>query len=71
MCPRERSRGQGRPRGLHLWSSPSSYLFIYQVTPYHKKKIATSSRSISKASKHAIPSKLRHKLAKSKRYLVT
>ena len=21
MCPRGRPRGQGRPRGLHLWSS--------------------------------------------------
>ena len=24
MCPRGRPRGQGRPRGLHLWSSPNS-----------------------------------------------
>ena len=23
MCPRGRPRGQGRPRGLHLWYSPS------------------------------------------------
>ena len=22
MCPRGRPRGQGRPRGLHLWSLP-------------------------------------------------
>ena len=49
----------------------SSYLFIYQVTLRHKKKSATSSRFISKASKHAIPSKPTHKLAESKRYLVT
>ena len=46
------------------------YLFIYQVTSYHKKN-AASSRSITKASKHAIPLKLTHKLAESKRYLVT
>ena len=46
------------------------YLFIYQVTSYHKK-LQTSSRSISKALKHAIPSKPTHKLAESKRYLVT
>ena len=45
------------------------YLFIYQVTSYHKKQ-QTSSRSISKALKHAIPSKPTHKLAESKRYLV-
>ena len=32
-------------------------LFIYQVTSYHKKKTATSSRSITKASKYAIPLK--------------
>ena len=38
-------------------SSSSSYLFIYQVTSYHKKKTATSSRSITKASKYAIPLK--------------
>ena len=49
----------------------SSYLFIYQVTSYHKKKTATSSRSITKASKYAIPLKPTHKLAESKQYLVT
>ena len=38
-------------------SSSSSYLFIYQVTSYHKKKTATFSRSITKASKYAIPLK--------------
>ena len=47
-----------------------SYLFIYQVTSYHKKT-AISSRSITKASRHAIPLKPTHKLAESKRYLVT
>ena len=47
------------------------YLFIYQVTSFHKKKTATSSRSITKASKYAIPLKPTHKLAESKRYLVT
>ena len=52
-------------------SSSSSYLFIYQVTSYHKKKTATSSRSITKASKYAIPLKPTHKLAESKQYLVT
>ena len=40
------------------------------MTSYHKKT-ATSSRSITKISKHAIPLKPTHKLAKSKRYLVT
>ena len=52
-------------------SSSSSYIFIYQVTSYHKKKTATSSRSITKASKYAIPLKPTHKLAESMRYLVT
>ena len=33
-----------------------------------QEKIATSSRSINKASKHAMPSKPTHKLAESKRY---
>ena len=37
--------------------SSSSYLFIYQVTSYHKKKTATSSGFITKASKYAIPLK--------------
>ena len=46
------------------------YLF-YQVTSYHKKKTATSSRSITKASKYAIPLKATHKLAELKRYLIT
>ena len=42
------------------------------MTSYHKKKkTATSSRSITKASKYAIPLKPTHKLAESKRYLVT
>ena len=47
----------------HIWTNihdkniSSSYLFIYQVTSYHKKKTATSSRSITKASKYAIPLK--------------
>ena len=51
-------------------SSSSSYLFIYQVTSYHKKKkTATSCRSITKASKYAIPLKPTHKLAESMRYL--
>ena len=53
-------------------SSSSSYLFIYQKTSYHKKKkTATFSRSITKASKYAISLKPTHKLAESKRYLVT
>ena len=25
MCPRGRPRGQGRPRGLHLWRAQSRY----------------------------------------------
>ena len=36
-----------------------------------QEKTATSSRSITKASKNAIPLKPTHKLAESKRYLVT
>ena len=40
------------------------------MTSYHKKT-GTSSRSITKASKYAIPLKPTHKLAESKRYLVT
>ena len=36
-----------------------------------QKKTATSSRSTTKASKYAIPLKPTHKLAESKRYLVT
>ena len=36
---------------IKIWSSSSSYLFIYLVTSYHKEKTATSSRSITKASK--------------------
>ena len=45
------------PEAKGVSSSSSSYLFIYQVTSYHKKKTATSSRSITKASKYAIPLK--------------
>ena len=55
------------PRG-HILKSlafklTSSYLFSYHVTSYHKKKTATSSRSITKVSKHAILLKPTHKLA--------
>ena len=48
-------------------------IFIYLPSDFisQEKKTATFSRSISKASKHAIPSKPRHELAESKRYLVT
>ena len=45
------------PRLLPSSSYHHIYLFIYQVTSYHKKKTATSSRSITKASKYAIPLK--------------
>ena len=49
-------------------------IFIYlpsDVISQEKKKTATSSRSITKASKYAIPLKPTHKLAESMRYLVT
>ena len=48
-------------------------IFIYLFTKWRHitKKTATSSRSITKASKYAIPLKPTHKLAESKRYLVT
>ena len=36
-----------------------------------QEETASSSRSITKASKYAIPLKPTHKLAESKRYLVT
>ena len=62
---------QGNNHDHRPVSSSSSYLFIYQVTSYHKKKTATSSRSITKASKYAIPLKPTHKLAELKQYLVT
>ena len=73
MVRKEKSPWQWHLTGSgNLLSSSSSYLFIYQVTSYHKKKkTATSSRSITKASKYAIPLKPTHKLAESKRYLVT
>ena len=49
-----------------------SYLFIYLPSDViSQEKTATSSRSITKASKYAFPLKLTHKLAESKRYLVT
>ena len=40
MCPRRRPRGQGRPRGLHLWAA----LFFKQLkfrwkTPETSRKI--------------------------------
>ena len=48
------------------------YLFIYLPSDViSQEKTATSSRSITKASKCAIPLKPTHKLAESKRYLVT
>ena len=28
MCPRGRPRGQGRPRGLHLWKQGLGHFFI-------------------------------------------
>ena len=53
-------------------SSSSSYLFIYLPSDViSQEKTATSSTSITKASKYAIPLKPTHKLAESKRYLVT
>ena len=47
-------------------------IFIYLPSDViSQEKTATSSRSITKASKYAIPFKPTHKLAESKRYLVT
>ena len=47
-------------------------IFIYLPSDViSQEKTATSSRSITKASKYAIPLKPTHKLAESKRYLVT
>ena len=47
-------------------------IFIYLPSDViSQEKTATSSRFISKASKYAIPLKPTHKLAESKRYLVT
>ena len=47
------------------------YLFIYQVTSYHKKKLQLPLGLSPKHRKYAIPLKPTHKLAESKRYLVT
>ena len=48
------------------------YLFIYLPSDViSQEKTATPSRSITKASKYAIPLKPTHKLAESQRYLVT
>ena len=47
-------------------------IFIYLPSDViSQEKTATSSRSITKVSKYAIPLKPTHKLAESKRYLVT
>ena len=47
-------------------------IFIYLPSDViSQEKTATSSRSITKASIYAIPLKPTHKLAESKRYLVT
>ena len=47
-------------------------IFIYLPSDViSQEKTATSSKSITKASKYAIPLKPIHKLAESKRYLVT
>ena len=47
-------------------------IFIYLPSDViSQEETATSSRSISKASGYAIPIKPTHKLAESKRYLVT
>ena len=47
-------------------------IFIYLPSDViSQEKTATSSRSITKASKYTIPLKPTHKLAESKRYLVT
>ena len=47
-------------------------IFIYLPSDViSQEKTATSSRSITKASKYAIPLKPAHQLAESKRYLVT
>ena len=47
-------------------------IFIYLPSDViSQEKTATSSRSITKASKYAIPLKPTHKRAESKRYLVT
>ena len=49
-----------------------SYLFVYLSSDViSQEKTATSSRSFTEASKYAIPLKPTHKLAESKRYLVT
>ena len=59
------------PRHYH-YHHHHIYLFIYLPSDViSQKKTATSSRSITKASKYAIPLKPTHKLAESKRYLVT
>ena len=47
-------------------------MFIYLPSDViSQEKTATSSRSITKASKYAFPLKPTHKLAESKQYLVT
>ena len=47
-------------------------IFIYLPSDViSQEKTATFSRSITKTSKYAIPLKPTHKLAESKRYLVT
>ena len=64
--------------GLDLLETIHFYIIIlYHIYFYlpsdviSQEKTATSSRSITKASKYAIPLKPTHKLAESKRYLVT
>ena len=59
--------GPNIPKGLII-----IIIFIYLPSDViSQEKTATSSRFISKASKYAIPLKPTHKLAESKRYLVT
>ena len=47
------------------------HIYLFTSDVISQEKTATSSRSITKASKYAISLKLTHKLAESKRYLVT
>ena len=66
-------------KNISTWHT-SLYIFIIIIIIFiylpsdvisQEKKTATSSRSITKALKYAIPLKPTHKLAESKRHLVT
>ena len=52
MCPRGRPRGQGRPRGLHLWKLNNRYMH-YDVTNASRPP-STSIESLSSQEDFAL-----------------